>query len=176
MKVGVGSENPVKIRAVKLGFKAVWPGKKWEVKGYDIFSGVSDQPMSDVESIAGATTRARRVIKATKADYGVGIEGGLQKIGKRWFDCGWVVVVDKKGKVGIASSVRISTPSKMVRMIKRGMELGEVDDLLFGRSNSKQSEGHFGLMTKNLVTRTRGYKDAVILALSRFIHPKIFED
>jgi inosine/xanthosine triphosphatase len=175
MKVGIGSDNPVKIRATRLAFKAVWPDKGWEFFGTKVISGVSKQPMSDTECLKGATARAKQAIKVTKSDYGVGIEGGLQKIGKRWFDSGWVVVIDRKGKMGIGSSVRAHTPAKMVRMIRKGIELGEVDDILFGKKNSKQAEGHFGLITKNLVTRTRGYKDAVIMALASFIHPKLFE-
>jgi inosine/xanthosine triphosphatase len=174
MKIAVGSENPVKIEAVKKAFKVVWPKKKWEVVGIDVFSGVSAQPMSDSESIKGATTRARKALRKTDSFYGIGIEGGLQKIDKKWFDSGWVVIVDKRGKIGVASSVRAHTPSKMLKMIKKGVELGVVDDILFGKKNSKQKEGHFGLITNNLITRTKGYTDAVIVALASFIHPKLF--
>jgi non-canonical (house-cleaning) NTP pyrophosphatase len=63
----------------------------------------------------------------------------------------------------------------MIKMIKNGMELGEANDKLFGKDNSKQKEGHFGLMSKNLITRTQGYKSALIMALTRFIHPKLWE-
>src|SRR3989344_4029632 len=95
MKVAVGSKNPVKIEAVKRAFEIIWPEKKWDVLGVEVSSGVSNQPMSDLESIKGATTRAKRAIKALKADFGVGLEGGLQKIKKDWFDCGWIVVINK---------------------------------------------------------------------------------
>ncbi|HJY98598.1 MAG TPA: inosine/xanthosine triphosphatase [Patescibacteria group bacterium] len=175
MKVAIGSQNPVKLKAVKLAFEAVWPKKKWVVTGADVSSGVSFQPMSDLESIKGATTRAKKAMRQIKADFGVGIEGGLQKTGGRWFDCGWVVVIGKKGEVGIASSVKAHTPSKMMVMVKKGMELGDVDDILFEKKNSKQAEGHFGLITNNLVTRTQAYKDAVVMALSRYIHPALFD-
>lgn len=175
MKVGIGSSNPVKIKAARLAFKAVWPERKWKFVGIKVSSGVSKQPISDTGCIKGALARAREALRLTKSDFGIGIEGGLQKIGKRWFDSGWVVVIDRKGKLGIGSSVRAHTPPKMVRMVQKGIELGEVDDILFGKKNSKQAEGHFGLITKNLITRTRGYKDAVIMALASFIHPKLFE-
>lgn len=131
MKVAVGSTNPVKIQAVSKAFKKVWPKKKWEVIGIKVPSGISDQPMSDEESIKGATNRARRAIKKLNADYGVGLEGGIHKIGKKWFDCGWMVVIDKKGGLGIGSSARIETPKVMIKMIKKGMELGDVNDVLF---------------------------------------------
>ena len=175
MKVAVGSENPVKLQAVASAFKKVWPGKTWKVEGVKVVSGVSDQPMSDEESIRGAKNRAKRSIKAVKADFGVGLEGGVHKIGKKWFDCGWIVVVDKKGRMGIGSSARMETPQIMIKMVKKGMELGDVGDKLFNRKNSKQAEGHFGLMTNGVVTRKDGYTQAVVFALSRFIQPKVFE-
>lgn len=52
--VAVGSTNPVKIEASKLAFEAVWPKRVFEVEGVSVSSGVSDQPMSDQESITGA--------------------------------------------------------------------------------------------------------------------------
>lgn len=63
---------------------------------------------------------------------------------------------------------------RMMKLIREGMELGEANDRLFGRTNSKQAEGHFGLMTKNAITRLDGYRDGVIVALSRFLHPHLF--
>ena len=66
------------------------------------------------------------------------------------------------------------TPLKMIVIVKQGMELGKVNDILFNKSNSKQAQGHFGLMTNNAITRTDGYKDGVIAALSRFLHPNLF--
>lgn len=174
MKIAVGSENPVKINAVSHAFALVWPKKKFKVIGVKVASGVSDQPMSDEESIKGAVARAKKSLKIGKADYGVGLEGGIHQIGKRWFDCGWIVVTDKKGTIGIGSSARMETPQIMIKMIKKGMELGDVGDKLFNRKNSKQAEGHFGLMTDGVVTRKDGYTQAVVMALSRFIHPEVF--
>lgn len=176
MKIAVGSQNPSKLDAVKLAFEAVFPKEKWEIIGVDIPSGVSNQPMSDKESIRGATNRAKRSLKKMNADFGVGLEGGLQKIGKLWFDSGWIVVMDKKGRTGIGSSVKMHTPDVMMKHIFEGMELGSVDDLLFKRKNSKQAEGHFGIMTDKLLTRTQAYRAAVISALARFLHPEVFEE
>jgi inosine/xanthosine triphosphatase len=175
-KVAVGSKNPVKIEAVKLAFNDVWPEIEWEVIGADVGSGVSDQPMSDRESIRGATNRAKRSRKLHNADFGVGIEGGLQKHGKEYVDAGWMVVVAKDGRVGIGASVSMHTPHKMMRMVlDEGKELGEVCDIIFKRKNTKHAEGQFGLMTKNLITRTEGYRQGVISALVRFIHPDLYD-
>lgn len=173
MKVAVGSKNKVKIVAVKLAFEALWPEKKWHVEGIDVDSGVSDQPMSDEESIRGAFNRAQKALKELKADYGVGLEGGLQKTGDHWLDCGWIVVMDKDGNEGIGSTVKMIVPEKMMKLIHDGEELGIACDIVFDMQDTKQGVGHFGLMTKNQITRTSGYKDGVIAALSYFLHPDL---
>lgn len=174
MKIAVGSRNPVKIEAVKRAFEKVFPETSWEVEGVDVSSEVSDQPMSDIESITGARNRATKSRDALNADYGVGLEGGLQQIGDDWFDCGWMVIINKEGIEGIGSTVRMHTPDKMIAMVQEGMELGHVNDKLFGTENSKQGDGHFGLMTNNAITRTSGYTEGVIAALARFIRPEVY--
>ena len=83
MNIAVGSLNPVKLAAVKEAFSIVWPDTVWDVIGVEVISGVSAQPMSDIESIKGAINRAKISITELEADYGVGLEGGLQKIGER---------------------------------------------------------------------------------------------
>lgn len=174
MKVSVGSKNPVKIAAVREAFLKIFPDEPWEVVGVEVASGVSDQPMSDEESILGARNRATGSLKAIHADYGVGLEGGLQEISGLWFDNGWIVVVDKRGNEGVGSTIKIPTPAKIMELIQKGIELGVANDMIFKTENSKQSEGHFGLMTQNAITRTSGYRDGVIAALSRFVHPHLF--
>ncbi|MBP7213466.1 MAG: DUF84 family protein, partial [Anaerolineaceae bacterium] len=54
----VGSENPSKIEAVRLGFQAVFPNTSFEVLGLEVASAVSKQPMSDQETLHGADNRA----------------------------------------------------------------------------------------------------------------------
>jgi len=174
MKVAVGSQNPVKIEAARRAFEALWPEEAWQVFGTEVSSGVSDQPMSDEESITGARNRSRRAMEQTSADYGVGLEGGLHKIGTHYFDCGWVVVINSDGVEGIGSTGKILTPPRIMELIHRGMELGVANDTVFGTANSKQGEGHFGLMTKNVITRSDGYMQGVVMALSRFVHPHLF--
>lgn len=172
-KIAVGSENPVKIEAVRLAFSAVWPEEEWVVEGVKVSSGVSDQPMSDSESVRGATTRAKAAQEALDAEYGVGLEGGMQEIEGEWYDGGWIVVYRKDGVTGKGSTVRMPVPPKMLALIQQGMELGEVDDVVFKKENSKQINGHFGLMTNDVITRTAGYRDGVVAALTLFIHPHL---
>jgi non-canonical (house-cleaning) NTP pyrophosphatase len=53
-------------------------------------------------------------------------------------------------------------------LIRQGKELGEADDLVFNRSNSKQDNGAVGLLTGNVIDRAQLYEQAVILALAPF--------
>ena len=175
-KIAVGSKNPVKREAVLQAFYLVWPDEEWIVEPVEVSSGVSAQPMSDEESIDGARQRARAALAACPAaHYGVGLEGGLHKIGGYYFDSGWAVVVARDGGEGVGSTAKIMTPPAIARLIEQGMELGEANDSVFGAINSKQSQGHFGLMTKGVITRAAAYRDGVIVALSRFLHPHLFE-
>ncbi|MBA3724250.1 MAG: DUF84 family protein [Candidatus Levybacteria bacterium] len=174
MKVAVGSQNLTKVNAVKKAFEKVFPNTLWEVIGVDVPSGVANQPMTDRESIRGATNRAKRSLKKCNADFGVGIEGGMQKVGKEWFTSGWVVIINKEGIIGTGSSIRMTIPPKLLTLILDGVELGHANDLVFKQTNSKHGDGHFGLMTNNVITRTSAYQDAVFTALSRFLHPEVF--
>lgn len=175
--VAVGSKNPVKINSVKIAFERVWPNESWKIEGVNVKSDVSDQPMSDEESIRGAGNRAQKALKKLSADFGVGLEGGLQKISGIWFDSGWMVVVDKSGHKGIGSSVKSPVPKKIMKIVVgEKQELSFAIDKIFNAKNLKQNQGHFGVMTKNLITRTTGYTDGLIMALTAFIHRNLFED
>lgn len=174
--IAVGSRNRVKLDAVAAAFSLVWPETDWRTAGTAVPSGVSAQPMSDAEAITGASHRAAAALAASPgAVYGVGLEGGLHRVGTAWFDCGWIVVVDRQQHRGIASSARLHTPEKIMELIRSGKELGEANNLLFGLSNSKQDAGHFGLMTNGVYTRRDAYRDAVVCALSSFLHPEIYQ-
>lgn len=168
--VVVGSENPVKIQAVKEAFTRMWPDEDWHVSGINAASGVADQPMFAEESVQGATQRARTALAHEDADFGVGLEGGLQEVAGSWFDIGWIVVVDQAGVRGIAPTVGVCIPEQVMAHVRAGKEVGAACDEVFGTVNSKQANGAHGLLTKDRITRTDAYRDGVLSALSAFIH------
>jgi len=174
-KIIVGSKNPAKIEAVEQAFNTVWPDEKWDVVGVDVESDVSNQPMTDEESILGATNRARKSLAQNDADFGIGLEGGLCRVNNRWFEYGWIVILSKSGITGIGSTSRIIVPDQIMTLVREGFEVGAANDKIFGRENSKQAEGHFGLMTNNIITRTDAYRDGVIVALASFLHPDLMK-
>ncbi len=173
MIIAVGSLNPAKIEAARLAFGALWPGSLEEVLSWDVSSGVAAQPMSDAEAIRGARNRAARAMGHGQADYGVGIEGGVERAQGSWFNSGWAVVVDRAGREGVGSTLRMQVPLALMELVLAGRELGEACDLVFGRTDAKRAEGFVGLMTGNAIHRTGALCDAVIAALTPFLHPAL---
>ena len=109
LRIVVGSANAAKIRAVELAASRIFAPRKCEVRGVEVSSGVAAQPMSAEETIQGAQNRARAALKLgaeTGCDFAVGLEGGLECVGARWFECGWFCVLDGAGKLGLGSSAR----------------------------------------------------------------------
>jgi non-canonical (house-cleaning) NTP pyrophosphatase len=58
--------------------------------------------------------------------------------------------------------------------VRQGMELGDADDAVFGRSNSKQANGAVGILTGNVIDRAELYEQAVVLALIPFKNPELY--
>ncbi len=174
-KVIVASTNPVKINSTEIGFTKMFPGETFVIRGVPAPSEVSDQPMSEEETIKGATNRVNNVSRLEpEADYWVGIEGGLELIDEELAAFAWVVVKSKDRMIGKGSTGSFFLPPKVTEHIKQGKELGEADDIVFGTSNSKQANGAVGILTGDVLTRTTFYEPAVILALIPFKNRKLY--
>jgi len=174
-KIIIASTNPVKINATTGGFKKCFPKEKFEGIGISVSSGVSDQPMSDAETFKGAFNRATAAKKANnKADYWVGLEGGVEDNGNEMRSTVWVVVLSKN-KMGKAKTGSFVLPPRMAKLIRKGMEMGHADDKIFGTTNSKQTTGAVGILTKGVIDRTALYETGVILALIPFLNPTLYK-
>lgn len=169
----VASTNPVKIEAVRRGFTAMLPGAALTVSGVAVPSGVSDQPLSDAETYQGALNRARRAQQQTPdADYWAGVEGGLDEQHGDLLAFAWIVVLGAGG-MGSSRTATFALPQEIAALVRQGVELGAADDHVFGRSNSKQGNGAVGILTHDVIDRTRYYEHAVILALVPFTNPAL---
>lgn len=177
MIIAVGSTNPAKISAAKIGFGQVFPGKKVKVLGVNVKSGVSNQPMSDEESIKGAVNRAKSALKSVKnADYGVGMEGGLHQIGKNWFESGWIAIINKEGKQGLGTCARWQVSGKVMNRLKEKGELANIFQELANVKSAKDTGGVHSLITNNNLTRNITYSHGVIFALAPFFSNPDFWD
>jgi inosine/xanthosine triphosphatase len=170
----VASNNPVKINAVKAGFEKVFPDEKFTISGVAVASNVSDQPMTQNETKKGALNRAENARKNTgDASYWVGIEGGIQDSDTGMESFAWVYILSEK-TVGVAKTASFFLPKQVADLVHMGIELGEANDIVFDKHNSKQQNGAVGLLTANLIDRTGYYTDAVILALIPFFNEALY--
>ncbi|MEO0565080.1 MAG: inosine/xanthosine triphosphatase [Chloroflexota bacterium] len=83
----------------------------------------------------------------------------------------WVVVLNRSGAMGHSKTGTFYLPREVADLVRGGMELGDADDRVFGRSNSKQATGSVGLLTDDVLTRELYYVHAVVLALIPFKNP-----
>lgn len=174
-KVYIGSKNPVKVECTKLGFTEIFGiGSEFEFIGKSVLSDVSDQPMTNGETLQGATNRAENLRKVfADGEFYVGIEGGIQKMGGEMEAFAWVVIMNGD-LIGKAQTSTFQLPPKIVELINQGIELGHADDLVFRRSNSKQGNGAVGILTGDIINRVEYYRHAVILALIPFINKELY--
>lgn len=174
-RVVIASENPAKIKAVELGFARMFPGKEFVFEGMSAESGVSDQPMSDDETFAGALNRASTAREEqADADYWIGLEGGLQEEGDDFFAFAWIVVLGPKGMQGKSRTGTFVIPPAVSELVRSGKELGEADDIVFSQTNSKQSSGAIGILTHGILDRANYYAEAVLMALIPFKNPSLY--
>jgi inosine/xanthosine triphosphatase len=175
MKLIVASTNPVKLAAAAGGFAKMFPALSFKIDGVSVQSGVGHQPMTDTETLRGARTRVQNArSQVPDADYCFGIEGGVHERDHHLEAFAWVVVISREGKIGEARTATFQLPGRIADLVRSGVELGDADDRVFGRNNSKQSNGAVGLLTGDVVDRTKYYEQAVILALIPFANAELY--
>jgi inosine/xanthosine triphosphatase len=175
IEIVLASHNPIKAQAALLGFQRMFPEKDFSLNKVSAPSGLPDQPMNDAETLAGAFNRAQGAARfIPQADYWVGIEGGIEETSEGELAAfAWVVVLSPEG-MGRARSGAFILPRAVAELVREGKELGEADDLVFNRINSKQQSGSVGLLTGEVLTRIELYEQAVMLALIPFKNPALY--
>ncbi len=182
IQLAIGSKNPIKVEAAVSGVTKVYPGASVEHVGYNVPSGVSDQPFGDLETLAGAKSRARAAFAAYQLEYGrkptfsVGLEGGVDfsVTSKEILQAfAWIVAYDGKSE-GCSRTATFDLPKVISELVLGGTELGAADDIVFGTTNSKQNKGAVGILTCGVITRAQYYEPAVILAMIPFQHRDLF--
>ncbi len=174
MNIAISSKNPVKIEAVISAFEKVFVDKDFNFLSSNIKSGVSDQPFGNSETIKGAMNRASKIAKLyPEADFCLGIEGGISTKNNELTAFAWIVI-KSNDKISKAKTSSFELPRVVGELLKKGYELGEADDIVFKKKNSKQKNGAVGLLTNNIVTRKDLYEQAIILALIPHINESLY--
>lgn len=171
-RAAVGSTNPAKLEAVHRALARLAPG--CTVEGVDVPSGVRAQPFGDAETRRGAAARARTALATSGADLAFGLEGGVIFEGDAAWLVSWVAVVDRRGRVGEASGLRMPLPAAAAARLRAGDELGDIIDALFDTKLSKQQAGAVGLLTEGFVSRTEAFADLVAMACAPLLRPDLY--
>ena len=174
ISIAIGSTNPVKVNSSRDGLiDALGATNTVEVvsmKGFDVVSGVSDQPMGEAETKRGAINRAKAALDAYENEFSIaptfaiGLEGGCALVDDTLECFAYICICCKSGKQGIAKTATFALPNEIKRLVLSGVELGTADDMVFGGVNNKQKGGTVGTLTSGVISRTEYYRQAVILA------------
>ncbi len=166
MKVAIGTKNPAKINAIQKVFKDYFEDVSFEC--LQIASNVREQPFSDQETIEGALNRAKNVLRASEADIGIGLEGGVTESLYGMFVCNWGALVDRYGNEIIGGGARISLPKEISKGLREGKELGPLMDDYTQTTGIRNKEGAVGIFTNGLVTRETMFLHVVQLLLGQW--------
>lgn len=177
MHIFVGSHNPVKINSVINASSEKWPEVK--VEGFDVPSGIPEQPRGDSVTKKGAINRAKAVLLEGLKKYeidgykfaenevlGVGLEGGIfEDEDDQMWSTVWAVVVDKTGFMEFANGARFKVPEIVAIKIRNGEEMGPAISEIVGEADVRKKQGMIGIATMGFVDRTEEYQGIVKLAL-----------
>jgi inosine/xanthosine triphosphatase len=141
-------------------------------------------PLTDWELMQGARERAlavRDVLRAQRleADIYVGMEGGFHSISieGEWhtFLRGWAYATDgKNGTFGASPSITV--PSALAKKVIEGRrELGLVIDEVSGKRDTRSREGAWGVLSRDLVSRSLSFELALIAAFAPFYNPAMYQ-
>lgn len=185
--VALGSDRAAKIMAVRASIARVaeldpaW--REANIVARPVQIDAPAMPLTDWELMSGARQRAlavREILLAQKlgADLYVGLEGGFHSItvdGEwRTFLRGWAFVTDgSRGCFG--SSPSIEVPDKIVKDVVGGKrELGIVIDEVAGLRDVRSRQGAWGVLSRDLFTRSQSFEVALIAAFAPFYNAQLY--
>lgn len=190
IRIAVGSKRAPKLDAVREALVALGPllqpKSRFEVMGFEVETGVSHTPRSCTELMAGARGRceALRSVVERKAAYFVGLEGGLDVIYENRRETGrrlvflesWAYVSDAGGRGFYGRSGAILLPDALaIEVLDRGTELSDAIEAYAGVQGVRDSQGAWGILTKNLINRQESFRIAVISAFAPFFNATLYQ-
>jgi len=185
--IALGSDRAAKIMAVRASVARVaaidpdWTNAN--VVARRVETSAPAMPLTDWQLMEGARERALAVrdslhSRRLEADIYVGLEGGFHSISisGEWhtFLRGWAYATDgERSAFGAAPS--ISVPPDIVKSVVQGRrELGMVIDEVAGGRDIRSKQGAWGVLSRDLVTRSLSFELALIAAFAPFYNPKFY--
>jgi len=177
MIINVGTKNPTKIEAVREVAINYPLFKNSHVEGVEIVGGVSDQPLSLEETIAGARHRAQKAY--IDCDYSFGIESGLFSVPHtktNYMDTTVCAIYDGT-HFHLGMSPSFEYPIKVTELaVNEGIEISEAYKLAGLTDHPKigTAQGVIGELTKGRITRKDYTKQAIMMALIHLENPELY--
>lgn len=148
-----------------------------------VTTNIPAMPLNDWQLMQGARERAlavRDLLRGQRleADLYVGLEGGFHSISieGEWhnFLRGWAYATDgTTGHFGAAPS--ISVPAALAKKVIEGRrELGLVIDEVSGKTDVRSRQGAWGVLSRDLVTRSMSFELALIAAFAPFYNEELY--
>ena len=186
-RIALGSDRAAKIMAVRASIARVaqidsgW--REASVVARPVKTEAPAMPLNDWELMSGARQRAlavREILidQRLDADLYVGLEGGFHSISVEgeWhtFLRGWAFVTDGvRGSFGMSPSIGV--PEAIVRDVIQGKrELGVVIDEVAGVRDVRSKQGAWGVLSRDLLTRSMSFEAALIAAFAPFYNPALY--
>jgi inosine/xanthosine triphosphatase len=185
LKIALGSTRGAKVEALSASVRrlaqidSAWTDA--EIIALDVKTDSPAMPLTDDELMLGARGRAnalRLALRHQQADFFVGLEGGFHSLSfdnkSLTFLRGWAYVTDgTRGNFGAGPSVLV--PDAIVKMVVEGnRELGEVIDEVAGEFDIRSRQGAWGVLSKDLMTRSMTFEIALIAAFAPFYNAKFY--
>ena len=185
--IALGSDRAAKIMAVRASIARIavidslW--SEASVVARPVQTAAPAMPLTDYELMSGARQRAlavREILIGQKldADLYVGLEGGFHSISvdgrSHTFLRGWAFVTDGQ-LANFGMSPSICVPDSIVRSVIEGnRELGVVIDEVAGSRDVRSRQGAWGVLSRDLLTRSMSFEAALIAAFAPFYNPKLY--
>ena len=172
MKVAVGTNNPVKTKAVENVFSRLFGNVTVEAR--KVSSGVPPQPFGS-ETVKGAITRAKNAFKSGSYDYGVGIEAGLSDMEGFVLDIQYCAIYDSVDGITLGCGSGFEYPPYVIAEVLKGREVGDVMSELSGIPELGKKLGAIGYLSHGLLDRTQLTEQSVLMALIPRINPGLYK-
>ena len=185
--IALGSDRAAKIMAVRASVARIASiDSAWaeaNVVARAVTTNIPAMPLNDWQLMQGARERALAVrdslrSRRIEADIYVGLEGGFHSISieSEWhtFLRGWAYATDgRNGTFGASPS--ISVPASLAKKVIEGRtELGLVIDQVAGLQDVRSRQGAWGILSRDLVTRSMSFELALIAAFAPFYNRKMY--
>ena len=186
-RIALGSDRAAKIMAVRASIARVAEiDSAWRdasVVARSVKTDTPAMPLTDWELMSGARQRALAVREMLieqnlGADLYVGLEGGFHSISVdgEWhtFLRGWAFVTDgERNSFGMSPSIGVP-PAIVKNVIEGKRELGFVIDEVAGMRDVRSRQGAWGVLSRDLLTRSMSFEAALIAAFAPFYNPALY--